>query len=195
MDRSRARSILYGTLASCYSHPNNDIRSWIAEGEWVGLVEEALSELTEASFDDFLLPFSRAIEKEGSCILLVSEYSRLFSNGSLPGTTPSGKSIHHSDQIVHEFEHMAALTQRESFAKGVERIRLEEEQMKFFSDFILPWVPAFSRKAEGEEVSSFYGCLRKLTLEFIELERNYLGIPDELIFDSQEEKNNAKTFP
>jgi len=52
--------------------------------------------------------------------------------------------------------------------------------MTFISRFILPWVPDFCEKIETQSLFPFYRCLGMLTREFVDLERNYLGIPEEL---------------
>jgi len=52
--------------------------------------------------------------------------------------------------------------------------------MKFFSTFILPWVPDFCDRIEAYTRSPFYRCLGILTREFLNFEKNYLGIPEEV---------------
>lgn len=84
------------------------------------------------------------------------------------------------DHIAHELEFMGILANRESQATSSEKIRLEEMQIDFFSRFLLPWVPVFCEKIEGNSHSPFYRHLGQLTREFIQLEKNYLGIPEEL---------------
>jgi DMSO reductase family type II enzyme chaperone len=84
------------------------------------------------------------------------------------------------DHIAHELEFMGILANQESQAKGSERIKLEERQMDFFSRFILPWVPSFCERIEEHSRIPFYRHIGNLTREFINLEKNYLGIPEEL---------------
>ena len=84
------------------------------------------------------------------------------------------------DHIAQEFEFMGILADQESQTTGSEKIKLEEKQMEFFSHFILPWVPDFCEKIETQSLFPFYRCLGMLTREFVDLERNYLGIPEEL---------------
>jgi DMSO reductase family type II enzyme chaperone len=86
------------------------------------------------------------------------------------------------DHIAHELELMANLASEESQASGNEKIRLEEIQMNFLSRFILPWVPTFCQKVTEHSRSLFYKNLGNLTEEFINFEKNYLGVPEELNF-------------
>lgn len=89
------------------------------------------------------------------------------------------------DHIAHELEFMAILANQEGQASGGEKIKLEEVQMHFFSRFILPWVPVFCHRIAEQSRSDFYRHLGLLTQEFINFEKNYLGIPEEL--NSQKE--------
>lgn len=84
------------------------------------------------------------------------------------------------DHIAHELEFMGILANQESQATGSEKIRLEEMQMDFFSRFLLPWVPIFCEKIEKSSRFPFYRHLGQLTREFIHLEKNYLGVPEEM---------------
>ncbi len=83
------------------------------------------------------------------------------------------------DHIAHELEFLSILTARESDASGAERVRFEEIQVEFFSRFLLPWVYSFFGKVINESRSLFYRSLAQLTKEFIDLEKNYLGVPEE----------------
>jgi TorA maturation chaperone TorD len=83
------------------------------------------------------------------------------------------------DHIAHEMEFMAILANQEGHASGIEKIKLEEVQMNFFSRFILPWVPAFCRRISEQSRFPFYRHLGLLTHEFMNFEKNYLGIPEE----------------
>ncbi len=202
-----ARNILYHSLSLCYSYPDGDIYSWMHEGKWVEELKGAIHQLTDEAFASYLSPFPEIL-KEGkvSFFEMKREYSRLFGDGVSHVMAPpygssylSGKTtseviqFYHAngfalkedpkepaDHIVHEFEFMALLAYQESQAAGSDRIRLEEEQMKFFSRFILPWVPGFCDRVETHTWSPFYCCLGILTREFINLEKNYLGIPEEV---------------
>ena len=84
------------------------------------------------------------------------------------------------DHIAHEFEFMGILANQESQATGGEKIGLEEMQMNFFSRFIQPWVPSFCERIEQQSRIPFYRNLAILTQKFIDFEKNYLGIPEEL---------------
>jgi DMSO reductase family type II enzyme chaperone len=84
------------------------------------------------------------------------------------------------DHIAHELEFMGILAIEESQAMGNEKIKLEEIQMNFLSRFILPWVPAFCEKVAEHSRYPFYHHLANLTKEFINFEKNYLGVPEEL---------------
>jgi TorA maturation chaperone TorD len=86
------------------------------------------------------------------------------------------------DHIAHELEFMGILAGEESRVSGNEKIRLEEIQMNFLSQFILPWVPTFCEKVAEQSHYPFYHYLGKLTKEFINFEKNYLGVPEELNF-------------
>lgn len=83
------------------------------------------------------------------------------------------------DHIAHELEFLAILTSKEAEASGSDRVRFEEIQIEFFSRFILPWIYSFCQRIMSESRSPFYGSLAQLTREFINLEKNYLGIPEE----------------
>ena len=84
------------------------------------------------------------------------------------------------DHIAHEFEFMGILANQESQATGGEKIGLEEMQMNFFSRFIQPWVPSFCERIEQQSRIPFYRNLAILTQKFIDFEKYYLGIPEEL---------------
>jgi TorA maturation chaperone TorD len=68
---------------------------------------------------------------------------------------------------------------------------LEEVQMKFLSRFILPWVPTFCEKVAEHSDYPFYHHLGNLTKEFINFEKNYLGVPEELNFQKE---NQSETM-
>jgi len=86
------------------------------------------------------------------------------------------------DHIAHELEFMGILASEEGQAMGNEKIRLEEIQMNFLSRFILPWVPALCQKVAEHSRYPFYRHLANLTKEFINFEKNYLGVLEELNF-------------
>jgi len=92
-----------------------------------------------------------------------------------------------SDHVAHELEFMGILTGQEAQATGAERVKLEEVQIDFLSRFILPWVPGFCERIREQSRSTFYQTLASLTREFIHLEKNYLGIPEELNFQKSME--------
>jgi len=89
------------------------------------------------------------------------------------------------DHIAHELEFMGILAGAERRASGNEKIKLEEIQMNFLSRFLLPWVPTFCGKVADHSRFPFYRYLGNLTMEFLNFEKNYLGIPEEL--NSQKE--------
>jgi TorA maturation chaperone TorD len=91
------------------------------------------------------------------------------------------------DHIAHELEFMGILAGEESQASGNEKIKLEEIQMNFLSRFILPWVPTFCQKVAEHSRYPFYHYLGNLTEEFINFEKNYLGVPEELNFHKENE--------
>jgi TorA maturation chaperone TorD len=84
------------------------------------------------------------------------------------------------DHIAHELEFMGVLAGDESQASGNKKIKLEEMQMDFLSRFILLWVPIFCQKIAEHSRHPLYLHLVKLTKEFINFEKNYLGVPEEL---------------
>jgi TorA maturation chaperone TorD len=94
------------------------------------------------------------------------------------------------DHIAHELEFMGILAGEESQASGNEKIKLEEIQMNFLSHFILPWVPTFCEKVSEHGRYPFYHYLGNLTKEFINFEKNYLGVPEEL---NSRKKNESAT--
>jgi len=91
------------------------------------------------------------------------------------------------DHIAHELEFMGIRATEESQASGHEKIKLEEIQMNFLSRFILPWVPTFCDKVVEHSLHPFYHYLGCLTKEFINFEKNYLGVPEELSFRKENE--------
>lgn len=84
------------------------------------------------------------------------------------------------DHIAHELEFMGILTGREAEAAGTEKVRLEEIQMDFLTHYLLSWIPTFCKKIKEESTSAFYRNLADLTVEFMHLEKNYLGVPEEV---------------
>jgi len=95
------------------------------------------------------------------------------------------------DHIAHELEFMGILASEESQASGNEKIKLEEIQMNFLSRFLLPWVPTFCQKVAEDSRYLFYHYLGNLTKEFINFEKNYLGVPEEL--NSRKENESETT--
>ncbi len=96
------------------------------------------------------------------------------------------------DHITHELEFMGILAGDESQASWNEKIKLEETQMNFLSRFILPWVPTFCEKVAEHSRYPFYRYLGNLTKEFINFERNYLGVPEELNFRKENESETPR---
>ena len=97
----------------------------------------------------------------------------------------------HPDHVTDELEFMGILAGEESQASGNEKIKLEEIQMNFLSRFILPWVPTFCQKVAEHSRCPFYYDVSNLTKEFINFEKNYLGVPEEL--NSRKENESATT--
>ena len=95
------------------------------------------------------------------------------------------------DHIVHELEFMGIRATEESQASGNEKIKLEEIQMDFLSRFILPWVPTFCEKVAEHSCYPFYCNLANLTKVFINFEKNYLGVPEELYCQKENESVTA----
>jgi TorA maturation chaperone TorD len=95
------------------------------------------------------------------------------------------------DHIVHELEFMGTLAGGESQASASEKIKLEEIQMNFLSRFILPWVPTFCQKVAEHSRYPFYQFLGNMTQEFINFERNYLGVPEDLNFRNEKESETS----
>jgi TorA maturation chaperone TorD len=95
------------------------------------------------------------------------------------------------DHIAHELEFMGTLAGEENRASRNEKIKLEEIQMNFLSRFILPWVPTFCDKVGEESRYPFYHDVGNLTKEFINFEKNYLGVPEDL--NSRKENESATT--
>lgn len=83
------------------------------------------------------------------------------------------------DHIAHELEFMGILTAQEADTAGAEKVGLEETQMNFLSRYLLSWIPAFCERIRKDSRSAFYRTLANLTGEFIHLEKNYLGVPEE----------------
>ena len=82
------------------------------------------------------------------------------------------------DHIAFELEFLGLLASRESEARGKERIKLEEIQMTFLQQFILPWIPLFCYRVVKASKFPFYHRLGDLTIGLIDFERNYLGIQE-----------------
>jgi TorA maturation chaperone TorD len=84
-----------------------------------------------------------------------------------------------SGHIAPKLEFLGNLADQESRVSGGDKIRLEEVQLAFLSQYIIPWVPTFCEKVMKQNGLPFYCVLGELTREFISYEENYLGIPDE----------------
>ena len=93
------------------------------------------------------------------------------------------------DHIAHELEFMAVLTGKEAQVSGGEKVRLEEVQMTFMARFIQPWVPEFCQRVAQQSRSAFYRVLAEVTKNYIQLEKNYLGIPEEVDPEYMESEN------
>ena len=85
-----------------------------------------------------------------------------------------------SDHIASKLEFMGTLADQESRVLGGEKIRLEEVQLAFLSQYIIPWVPTFCEKVMNENGLPFYCILGELTREFISFEKDYLGFTEEV---------------
>jgi len=95
------------------------------------------------------------------------------------------------DHITHELEFMGMLAAKESQASGNEKIKLEEIQMNFLSRFILPWVLTFCERVAEDSRYLFYHYLGNLTKKFINFEKNYLGVPEDL---NSRKENESETI-
>lgn len=96
------------------------------------------------------------------------------------------------DFIADEFEFMGILAGEESQSSANEKIKSEEIQMNFLTRIILPWVPTFCEKVAEHSYHQFYHSLGNLTKEFINFEKNYLGVPEEL---TSLKENESATVP
>jgi putative dimethyl sulfoxide reductase chaperone len=161
--------------------------------------------------------------EEGEQLAMAREYTRLFTNafphviappygsiylgkeGLVPAkTTSEVLDFYHKagftpkedlqpDHIAHELEFMGVLADQESQASGNEKIKLEEIQMNFLSRFILPWVPTFCEKVADYSRYPLYRHLGNLTKEFINFDKNYLGVPEELNFRKENESETPES--
>jgi len=96
------------------------------------------------------------------------------------------------DHIAHELEFMAHQTGKEAQVSGSEKVRLEEVQITFMTRFLQPWVSEFCQKVIQQSHSAFYRVLGKLTKDYIQLEKNYLGIPEEMDSHNDREIENKR---
>jgi TorA maturation chaperone TorD len=85
-----------------------------------------------------------------------------------------------SDMICHRLKLMGILAELESKAACIEKIRLEEIQLDFFSKFIVPCIADFCDELIRNSFLDFYRALGILTREFVKFEENYLGVPEEV---------------
>lgn len=83
------------------------------------------------------------------------------------------------DHIAPEMRFMGTLAERAAQAAGHEKIDLEEDQMVFFSRFVLPWVSFFCIRLTDQTRLPFYRSAAALTRGFVAFEKNYLGVPEE----------------
>ena len=214
MNRSMARSTIYNNLSLCFTYPDEKICAWILEKQWIEVLEEALSLLTEEDFEKHFQSFKDSLwgERETLALELAREYTRLFINAFPHVVAPPYGSVYMEkdglvfgkvtsevlrfyhetgftlkedlhdlpDHIAHELEFMGILTAREAQASGADKVKLEETQMNFLSRFILPWIPSFCQRIGEQNHSSFYRTLGDLTREFMNMEKNYLGVPEEM---------------
>ncbi|MBM4349579.1 MAG: molecular chaperone TorD family protein [Deltaproteobacteria bacterium] len=205
MNRSFARGAIYNNLSYCYTYPNEEVCSWLMNGRWMEEIHTALIILTEKP--EGLFPPFEGLLAEKTLPGLGSEYARLFNAVAPPygsayfgkdGLVPANRTselcrLYHEarftlkkdmkdfpDHIVHELEYMGILAGQEGQASGRTKIGLEEMQMNFFSRYLLPWVSEFCKRVAENSRSGFYLSLSLLTGRFINLEKDYLGVPEEL---------------
>ena len=221
MDRSTARSLIYNMLSFCYLYPNEKVYASIAAGEWITDLREALHLLDEKIFDDCFQAISAIGEGEQQGMAreykrlftdafphaIAPPYGSFYlEKDGLVSAKATAEVLHFyheagftlkedlrdlPDHIAHELEFMGILASEEGQAMGNEKIRLEETQMNFLSRFILPWVPAFCNTVVEHSHYSFYHHLGNLTKEFIDFEKNYLGVPEELNFWKESESETT----
>ena len=149
------------------------------KGEQLAMAREYTRLFIDAFPHVIALPYgSIYLEKEGLFSeKMTPEVLRFYHEAGFTLT----ESLHDlPDHIAHELESMGILTGQEAETSGSEKVKLEEVQMSFLCRFILPWVPVFCDRIVKESRSPFYCALGNLTREFVNLERNYLGIPEEL---------------
>jgi len=159
------------------------------EAEQLAMAREYTRLFVDAFPDAIAPPYgSFYLQKEGLVpTRTISEVLRFYHGA---GFSLKGNLHDLPDHVANELEFMAFLASKESQALGNERIKSEEIQMNFLSRFILPWVPTFCEKMVEHSCHPFYGYLGNLTKEFINFEKNYLGVPEELNFW---ERNESET--
>lgn len=164
--------------------------SGAAEGEQLATAREFTRLFINASPHVIAPPYaSFYLEKEGLVSAkTISEVLRFYHEA---GFTLKEDLSDLPDHIAHELEFMGILAGAESQTSGNEKIELEEIQMNFLSRFILPWVPTFCETLVEHSRHPFYHHLCNLTKEFINFEKNYLGVPEELNFRKENESETT----
>ena len=161
------------------------------EGEQLAMAREYTRLFTDAFPHVIAPPYgSIYLEKEGIVSAETTSEVLRFYHGV--GFTLKEDLHDLPDHIAHELEFMGILAGEESQASSNEKIKLEEIQMNFLSRFILPWVPTFCDMVAEHSRHPFYHCLGNLTKEFINFEKNYLGVPEEL--NSPKENESGAKF-
>jgi TorA maturation chaperone TorD len=162
--------------------------------EYLGAIEQAIAEAKEGGQPEMAREYTRLfmnvfphgiappcaipyLKKEKQGRETVSEVLRLCRETGFAVEEDLKQLPGH---IARQFELMGNLVGLESKATGCEKIKLEEMQMNFLSRFILPWVPIFCEQATEQSRFVFYRYLGNLTEEFMNLEKNYLGVPENL---------------
>ena len=160
------------------------------EAEQLAMAQE-YTRLFINAFPDAIAPpcgLSYLQKEEQAPTRPISEVLRFYHEA---GFNLKGDLCDFPDHIAHVLEFMAFLASKEGQVSGNEKIKLEEFQMNFLSRFILPWVPAFCEKVAEHSHNPFYHSLVNLTKEFINFEKNYLGVPEEPNFWNEKESATA----
>lgn len=83
MNPSLARSLIYNTLSLGYTYPDQSVYEWIAEGEWVKHLGEAVDLLNDKRLKEWLPFLEQWINRdkgEEKFLEIAREYTRLFIN-------------------------------------------------------------------------------------------------------------------
>lgn len=167
MNRSMARSIIYNTLSLGYTYPDNSVYRWLAEGEWVKRLEEAIDALHEEKLKEWVLPLEQWVFREPGeekSLEVAREYTRLFINAFPHVVAPPYGSIYlEKDGLVYgrsttevlRFYHQSGFSLKEDLGDLPDHIAHELEFMAILASRESQVAPQEKIKLEETQMHFF----------------------------------------